>query len=358
MACKSRKRSYAEAAITTQQAQNLLETCRRTCSDGQQLERSRANLADQCVSIPSCASCSSRPAKLSWCEPPLMLYEIDWQAAMFELDDLPVIHSQQPQTHLKELSLTVVEKDDQLQPALSQLLRSMQDAVLAIDLEWRPDRRTSSSNPVAMVQLASSQHALIVRTCLLGGAAHQILCSFLRRSELILIGLGWDCCDERKMQTSFGMGRADFAAFLDLAHIGKALGYSRPGLANLSKQVLGLDLQKSKALSMSDWQRRVLSSVQIRYAACDVLIAGAIYRSLRFWHARDISCRVCLYPYGSVIRAAQATSFCSTPVLDERDAVQMPASRIDLRLKHCLACARQVPDTGPAEMPVSYTSTT
>lgn len=55
-----------------------------------------------------------------------MLYEIDWQAAMFELDDLPVIHSQQPQTHLKELSLTVVEKDDQLQPALSQLLRSMQ----------------------------------------------------------------------------------------------------------------------------------------------------------------------------------------------------------------------------------------
>lgn len=52
--------------------------------------------------------------------------------------------------------------------------------MLAIDLEWRPDRRTSSSNPVAMVQLASSQHALIVRTCLLGGAAHQILCSFLR----------------------------------------------------------------------------------------------------------------------------------------------------------------------------------
>lgn len=44
----------------------------------------------------------------------------------------------------------------------------VQDPVLAIDLEWRPDRRRWESNRVAMIQLASSTVAVLIRTCKLG----------------------------------------------------------------------------------------------------------------------------------------------------------------------------------------------
>jgi hypothetical protein len=41
----------------------------------------------------------------------------------------------------------------------------VQDEVIAIDLEWRPVFTKSASSRVAMVQLASSTIAVLIRTC-------------------------------------------------------------------------------------------------------------------------------------------------------------------------------------------------
>ena len=67
-----------------------------------------------------------------------------------------------------------------------------------------------------------------------------------RQPDLVLVGLGWDGCDERKMRRSFQMGKGDFASFIDVSQIGQELGYERVGLASMSQQVLGLCSQKNK----------------------------------------------------------------------------------------------------------------
>lgn len=50
----------------------------------------------------------------------------------------------------------MVENQAHLAPALSQLRSSMQDSVIAIDLEWRP-QFGKGFTPVALMQLASSR---------------------------------------------------------------------------------------------------------------------------------------------------------------------------------------------------------
>ncbi len=41
----------------------------------------------------------------------------------------------------------------------------MADSVVGIDLEWRPDVGRAKKNKVALMQLASSTCALLIRTC-------------------------------------------------------------------------------------------------------------------------------------------------------------------------------------------------
>lgn len=56
----------------------------------------------------------------------------------------------------------------------------VQDPVIAIDLEWKPDRWQGSQNKVAMLQLASNNVALLIRTCNLGYKLMPVLDKFLR----------------------------------------------------------------------------------------------------------------------------------------------------------------------------------
>lgn len=53
----------------------------------------------------------------------------------------------------------------------------VQDPLIGIDTEWKPDVG-GEDNDVAMVQLATASVVLLIRTCLLG--LPQILIDFLR----------------------------------------------------------------------------------------------------------------------------------------------------------------------------------
>ena len=55
-----------------------------------------------------------------------------------------------------------------------------QDEVLAVDLEWRPDFHKGACSQVALVQLASARHAVLIRSCYLGSVAKKELKAFLR----------------------------------------------------------------------------------------------------------------------------------------------------------------------------------
>lgn len=65
------------------------------------------------------------------------------------------------------------------------------------------------------------------------------------------------------------------------------------GLSTISKHYLGISMDKSKSISMSDWERSNLSDKQVMYAAYDALVSLLIYEKLRkVWHiyiAKDVN---------------------------------------------------------------------
>ncbi len=66
----------------------------------------------------------------------------------------------------------------------------------------------------------------------------------------MVLGYAWGSADEKKMQKSFGMGKADlFTNFLDLQSVSECLGYQGLGLASLIQMVLGCASYKSKRVS-------------------------------------------------------------------------------------------------------------
>lgn len=46
-------------------------------------------------------------------------------------------------------------------------------------------------------------------------------------------------------------------------------------------------------VTMSNWEEYMLQEEQIRYAALDALIPGAVFRQLRIWHSSDMSSMPC-----------------------------------------------------------------
>jgi hypothetical protein len=73
----------------------------------------------------------------------------------------------------------VVENEAEVDAALAELRNSMDDSVVAIDLEWRPDLTGPSRNPVALIQLATSSLCVLLRTCRMGNKLPDSLKTFL-----------------------------------------------------------------------------------------------------------------------------------------------------------------------------------
>ncbi|KAK9839236.1 hypothetical protein WJX81_003150 [Elliptochloris bilobata] len=209
------------------------------------------------VSVPACG-CSA------WCQHTLALPQLDWGAVFGEV---------------------------------------AMDPLIAIDLEWRPDIRTSvamSGNPVALLQLASARMALLVRTCRMSFKLPPELASFLRDPSITLVGFAWNGGDEGKMTGTFGLGRKDFGCFLDLQEVALALGYNNIGLRALSHRVLGANMPKSSSVTTSNWgARQGLTAAQVSYGALDVLVAGQVLRGLRLWHSSPSPCASCRKPLGA-----------------------------------------------------------
>lgn len=80
------------------------------------------------------------------------------------------------------VTVHIVEAVAQLPAALAALRASMRDALVAIDLEWRPDFGGGrGQSRVALLQLASSSVAVLVRHCKLPrGQLPPALSDFLR----------------------------------------------------------------------------------------------------------------------------------------------------------------------------------
>ena len=79
-----------------------------------------------------------------------------------------------------------------MQEALRLLKDSMQDSIVSIDLEWKPDFVKDTSK-VALMQLSSATCCLLIRTCKLQHVLPPALCEFLRYAMMVLCILQAPC---------------------------------------------------------------------------------------------------------------------------------------------------------------------
>lgn len=241
-----------------------------------------------------------------WCSMPVMVTEMDWRSILrpvdeshFEYDKVdelkktPRISQGSAWGLPREMTVHIVEELSDVAAALDALRASMSDPVIGIDLEWRPDHDRRNSNRVALIQLASSSVAVLIRVCQFGYVLPEVLRTFFADSAVTFVSFSWHSGDESKMNFTFGEGKSLFSRFIDLQRVAEGMGYRSCGLAFLTQLVLGVSMPKSRAVSRSDWQRRSLSASQIRYAVLDALVTGLVFRSLRLWHASPSSCIHC-----------------------------------------------------------------
>ncbi|GIL71518.1 hypothetical protein Vretimale_2624 [Volvox reticuliferus] len=241
----------------------------------------------------------------AWCSFEVTLQPINWQPVFDEpagaLQRFSLAGGYEKMLLPQGLVTYVVENEKHIGDALRNLKAGMQDRVVAIDLEWRPETVPGRVSPVALLQVSCASVCLVVRTSCMGYSLPSELRSFLEDPSLVLLGFGWDSADESKMRSTFGIGRADFRHFLDLQEVATSMGYHAFGLSRLSQKVLGIALPKSKSISRSNWAAPQLTNHQLKYASLDVLVAGQLFRALRLWHSSPSPCGDCRSPIGELL---------------------------------------------------------
>ncbi len=188
------------------------------------------------------------------------------------------------ESYYGESETRLVEEEALLPDALAFLTGDLHDEdraqVVAIDLEWRPDRFKDRNNPVALIQLATTTRCVLLRTVNWDTSGSAGLPDALGRffseaSNRFFVGFSWASGDEKKMQSSFGVGKDVFSNFCDLQELAQVLGYGKKcGLAWLTNEVVGAELPKDVA--RSDWEATALTEAQQQYSALDVFSLHAI----------------------------------------------------------------------------------
>ena len=168
------------------------------------------------------------------------------------------------------------------------------EKIVGLDLEWVPSfgRGTRRSDRIAVMQICYVDTDAIMRVLVfqvyhLRSLPH-VLKSFLLDKTVKFVGvnvtgdfhkIGRDCNLTNEINRSsiqhnvINLGK--YARLRDVVQNGSI------GLAKLSEIVLGLSIDKSSNLRLSDWNTTNLSGDQIKYAALDAIVSHMIYIELK-----------------------------------------------------------------------------
>ena len=145
---------------------------------------------------------------------------------------------------------------------LEEKLRTKQ--AIGWDLEWPPDRK-EIDNPIALMQFADADTALLIRTHRTGHWLPDVIQEVLTSEACIKICVGFDSSDKHKMRTSFDMQPA---GLLDLATLAAQKGLKENGLKSLAER-FQFKVRKEPRIARSNWAQPVLTPEQVTYAAED-----------------------------------------------------------------------------------------
>lgn len=162
---------------------------------------------------------------------------------------------------------------------------------------WKPERASLPDGP-ATVQLATPTSCLIIQLSLCGDGSSrhspEALREVINNDRIIKVGVGIDDDALELYRWSKESVKDEVGAssqYLQLFELksrfdlGCLLPHknasSRAGIKELGQKVLGVKLNKSKRVSMSNWGHRYLTEEQIAYAARDAWVSAAIIERLQ-----------------------------------------------------------------------------
>lgn len=154
--------------------------------------------------------------------------------------------------------------------------------VIGLDCEWKPNYEKGRKNKVSIMQIASEKMVFIIDLIKLSHDAPAVLDSCLIRifhsPRILKLGYNFQC-DMKQLAQSYEEFDCfkHFEMLLDIQNVFKE---PRGGLSGLTKEVLGVGLNKTRR--NCNWEERPLTRNQLEYAALDAAVLIHI-----FWHVRS-----------------------------------------------------------------------
>ncbi|OFY59898.1 MAG: hypothetical protein A2Y87_05765 [Bacteroidetes bacterium RBG_13_46_8] len=145
--------------------------------------------------------------------------------------------------------------------------------VFGFDTETRPSFRKGKTYKVALLQMATREHAFIFRIHRTGIPG--FVKNILENPKILKIGVAIH--DDLKSLNHIKPMKTD--GFIDLQQYVARFNIEDKGLKKLTANILGFRI--SKRYQTSNWEEDVLSLPQLEYAATDAWVCYEIYRRLQ-----------------------------------------------------------------------------
>ena len=165
--------------------------------------------------------------------------------------------------------IQIITRKHQVQKAISILQKSK---CIGFDTETKPAFKKNQTNKVALLQLSTEKEAFLFRLHYL--TEFEQLFSLLSNPEIIKIGVA--VSDDLK--DLIALRKFKVTNFIELQSYVKSFNIENISLKKLCAIVL--DGRVSKRQQRSNWEAKVLSEAQQRYAATDAWASLMIYKKL------------------------------------------------------------------------------
>ncbi len=160
---------------------------------------------------------------------------------------------------------------------------------VGFDIEWKPQvvskKNGGVENKTAVLQLGVESSCLLLHLHNMM-VPPDLLRFILNDNNIIKVGSGilQDC---RKLKRDTGM---ICKGMLDTQTVAKSMGAKaseKLGLKALAKRFLGMDMEKPKSITRSNWENYPLTTRQIHYAALDAWIVFKLYQQMKLMNDED-----------------------------------------------------------------------
>ncbi|XP_010273280.1 PREDICTED: Werner Syndrome-like exonuclease [Nelumbo nucifera] len=151
--------------------------------------------------------------------------------------------------------------------------------IVGLDVEWRPSFNRTIENKVAILQLCVDRKCLIFQL-LYADHIPMSLIDFLNNPNFSFVGVGINE-DVEKLLEDYEINVSNTVDLRGLAV--KKLGkpeLKNSGLKDLTREVLGKEMEKPRRVTMSRWDTEWLSYDQVQYACLDAFLSSEIGRNL------------------------------------------------------------------------------